>query len=120
MKRLILVCFVVLFAGSAMASELERVDKLSPDEKAMLAVARKEVDEAKLCLENVKDKIAAAHKMSSGSWPEWKRWYVIEGDYIMLRYQSFMSDYLLDTDVFTYTTEPHTLEMHGEISPDGR
>jgi hypothetical protein len=75
-----------LYAGGT----LEKVEPLTHEEKNLLYAARQGVTEAKTELRKLEERIARDHKMKEESWMEWRSWFEIDGDYILLRAELLM------------------------------
>lgn len=98
MKKLILVAAVFcLMVGLVDAGELIRVEKLTEEEKLQIDVAEARISEAQANLINIKRKIAEDHQMKEESWMEWSSTIDFDGEYILLRKQSHMSSWTLNT-----------------------
>ena len=98
-RTVILICFIVLLSvfilpisGVTMAGTLSHVEKLTDTEKKELSSAESKVSDALKNVEDVKAKIAAAHNMHGQEYMEWRSWVEFDGDYILYRYQSYMSN----------------------------
>ena len=97
MKRLIIVLLISTISGGSMAGTLQRVERLTPEERVEMITAVKDVGDAQKRLDALKQKIAAAHGMAGESWMEWRSWYEFDGDFILYRYQSHMEGFLQQT-----------------------
>ncbi len=88
-----ILCLIVLlglFASPLYATDLQRVEQLTESERQELKAAKKAIDAANLAYKNVVDNIAKNHNMKSETWMEWRTWYEINGDFILLYGQSHM------------------------------
>lgn len=77
-----------------MGSTLNRVEMLTPDEKAQLQSAQLKVVEAEKELERVKSTVAGNHKMTQESYMEWSSWYEFNGDFILQHHRSMMQTFV--------------------------
>jgi hypothetical protein len=88
---------LMLTPASYANGTLVQVEKLTPEEQAELLLLENKVKEAHQNLTNLKNRIAKDHRMENQRWVEWQpAWYEIDGNYILLRRQSFMPAFRLE------------------------
>lgn len=104
MKSIILTMAVLLMEASMLGQQftlpaqqgtLRRAEAITPEEKAELQKAQDAITKAQADFETAKAKVAAAHKMTTESYMEWRSWYEFDGDFILQRFWSYQTTHIM-------------------------
>lgn len=89
---IIIILIILMFNEAVMAEQLRKVVELTQDEATEINKAGSDVIAAKSRLEELKNKIAKAHGLSSESYMEWSTRVEFDGGYILQYYESHMDN----------------------------